>query len=89
MTAGLVPLAIVAFVGLALGLWLGLPGRDRQSLDDIERSMDKGGHTSHRRRNKRSVNPFAWMQRKADPRPTRSRKSGRQGFRLESPDEKD
>ena len=89
MTVGLVPLAIVAIVGLALGIWLGLPGRERPSIDDIERAMDKGGGTARRRRSKRSINPFAWVQRKADPKPSRSRPSGRRGFKLESPDERD
>jgi hypothetical protein len=89
MTAGLVPLAIVAVIGLVLGLWLGLPGRDRPSIDDIDRALDKGGAGARRRRGKRSINPFAWMQLKADARPSRSRPSGRKGFRLESPDERD
>lgn len=90
MTAGLVPLAVVGLIGLAWGLWLGLPGRDRPSVEDIERAMDKGGRTSRRRMGKRSINPFAWMRRKADPKPSRGRRqAGRRGFKLESPEERD
>lgn len=92
MTAGLVPLAIVGLIGLAWGLWLGLPGRDRPSVEDIERAMEKGRDTASRKRMaKRSINPFAWMRRKADAKPSRARRSsgGRRGFKLESPDERD
>jgi hypothetical protein len=90
MTAGLVPLAIVGLIGLALGLWMGMPGRDRQSVEDIEHAMEKGGG-SRRRLNKRSINPFAWMRRKADAKPSRARRSsaGRRGFKLEAPDDRD
>jgi len=90
MTAGLLPLAIVAIVGLLIGVWLGMPGRDRPTIEDIEAAMDKGGGTARRRRGKRSINPMAWVQRKAQSKPSRSRTSGgRKGFRLESPDERD
>jgi hypothetical protein len=90
MTAGIVPLAIVGVVGLLLGLWLGLPGRDRPTIEDIEAAMDKGGGTTRRRRNKRSINPMAWVQRKAQEKPSRGRGTGgRKGFRLESPDERE
>jgi hypothetical protein len=89
MTAGLVPLAILGILGLAIGVWLGLPGRDRPSVEDIERAMDKGGGGSRRRRSKRAINPLAWVQRKAQAKPSRRRPSGRRGFSLESPDERD
>jgi len=89
MSEGLV-LAIVGIVGLAAGVWLGLPGRDRQSIDDIERAMDAGGGTARKRRAKRAINPFAWMQRKAQARPSRGRRSARRGsFQLESPDDRE
>jgi hypothetical protein len=72
-----------AVLALAVGIWLGLPGRYSQSTQDLERTMDSGlGRT---RKVKRHFTPFAWMQRKA---PARSRRpQARRGFRLESPDE--
>jgi hypothetical protein len=89
VSAGLVPLAILALVGLAAGIWLGMPGRDRQSAEDIERAMDKGVGNAPRRRQKRSINPMAWVRRKAQPKPSRSRGPGRRGFKLETPGEGD
>ena len=83
-----VGLAVVALLGLVWGLWLGLPGRDHQSVDDIERAMD-GSPIAQRRRNKRSVNPLSWLQRKVESRPSKDRGSpGRKGFRIESPDDR-
>lgn len=88
MSEGLV-LAIVGIVGLVAGIWLGLPGRDRQSVEDIERAMESGGRT-RKRLSKRAVNPLAWMQRKAQAKPSRSRRTARRGgFQLESPEDRD
>jgi hypothetical protein len=81
-------LALTVLLGLAIGIWLGLPGRDRQSAEDIEREMEKGGG-KRRRRDKRSVNPLAWMQRKTQSKPSRDRRSSaRKGFKLESPEDR-
>lgn len=77
-------LAVVALIGLAWGLWLGMPGRDRPNADDIERAMEAGTHRPRRGRAKRSLNPLAWLRRKADPPPSRSRK----GFKMKAPDER-
>jgi hypothetical protein len=73
----------VALLGLAWGLWLGLPGRESQSADDIEKAMESGGGTKRRRRKKRSLNPLAWIQRKAKAKPSQGR-----GFKLKSPDDR-
>jgi len=80
-------LLILAVLGLALGVWLGLPGRYEQTPDDIERLMERGGGT-RRRRAKREISPLAWLQRKLSPGkpPPQTR---RKGFRLESPEERD
>jgi len=81
-------LAVVSIVGLALGLWLGLPGRDRPKLEDIERAMDTGGGRRRRPRKKRAVNPLAWVRRKTDAPPSQTRGSGRRGFKIESPEDR-
>ena len=78
-------LLVLGLVGLAIGIWLGLPGRYEQTPEDIERLMAQGGGT-RRRRQKRSISPVAWLQRKLSPRsppPTR-----RRGFKLETPGER-
>ena len=82
-------LVLLAIVGLGIGIWLGMPGRDRQSVEDIERAMDEGTGRRSRSRTKRKINPLAWLRRKADPPPSRSRGSSRGGFRLESPDDRE
>ena len=76
-------LLVLGLVGIAIGIWLGLPGRYEQSPEDIERLMAQGGGT-RRRRPKRSLSPVAWLQRKVSSRtPPPSR---RRGFRLEAPE---
>lgn len=87
MSGGLIPLVVVGLLGLAIGIWLGMPGRDRPTVDDIERAMDSGG--GRRRRTKRIFTPMAWLQRKADAKSSRTRTPGRRGFSIERPDERD
>ena len=72
-----------ALLALALGIWLGMPGRYEQTTEEIERTMESGlGRT---RKVKRHFTPFAWMQRKA---PVRSRRPhARRGFQIEAPDD--
>jgi len=77
-------LAVVALIGLAWGLWLGMPGRDRPDADEIARAMEAGTNRPRRGRAKRSINPLAWLRRKAEPPPSRSR----QGFKLKAPDDR-
>lgn len=75
-------LAAVAAVGL--GVWLGLPGRYEQDLDELERNMLTGiGRT---RKVKRHFTPLAWLQRKLSARSSQAQR--RRGFHLEHPDEK-
>ncbi len=84
-------LILTGVVGLAIGVWLGLPGRYSQSTDEIEEIMESGGR--RRRRTKRVFTPLAWMQRQISARDPsdrrRGRGGGRKGFKLESPDERE
>jgi len=81
---GLEILAVVA--ALAIGIWLGLPGRYTQTPEDIEAAMARG--SVRRRRVKRDVNPLAWLQRRVSVRPSRSRARGRGSFDLERPEDR-
>jgi hypothetical protein len=88
VTVGL-GLFAVALIGLAIGVWFGLPGRYTQTPEDIERLMAKGGGT-RRPLSKRSINPLAWLQRSLSARgqSTQRRGRGRGGFKLESPEDR-
>ena len=81
-------LLVLGILGLAIGIWLGLPGRYDQTPDDIERLMAKGGGT-RRRRQKREISPLAWLQRKLSIGTGPPKATRRRGFRLEAPDERD
>ena len=87
-----VALVVTAVLGLAVGVWLGMPGRYTQTHADIEKIIESGG--ARRRRARRVFTPLAWMQRKAGAKsgPARGRRQARgrrrSGFSLESPDEK-
>lgn len=76
---------IIGVAALALGIWLGLPGRYTQTPDDLEHEMK--WHKPGTYRVKRVFTPFAWMQRKPPARGDHSRHRG--AFHLESPDDKD
>lgn len=73
---------IIALAAVGVGVWLGLPGRYDQSLDEIERNMIIGGQT---RKVKRHFTPLAWLQRQLSARGSRPQR--RRGFSLEHPDE--
>ena len=75
---------LAALAAVAVGIWLGLPGRYDQSLDDIERNMIIGAGRS--RKVKRHFTPLAWLQRKLSARNSQAQR--RRGFHLEHPDEK-
>lgn len=78
-----------ALLALALGIWLGIPGRYTQSIDEIEQVMASGG--ARRRKVKRRFTPLAWLQRNPSARVARDRKSegNRPGsFRLEPPEDR-
>jgi hypothetical protein len=76
---------ILAVVAVALGVWLGLPGKYEKDPEELERSLEWGsGRTRHV---KRVFTPLAWVQRKLSARGDRSRP--RRAFHLESPEKKD
>lgn len=79
---GLLLKILVALAALAMGVWMGLPGRYTQSADDIEEVMASG--QGRRRKVKRTFTPLAWLQRKASASGSRDRR----GFKLESPDDR-
>lgn len=73
-----------AVVALAIGVWLGMPGRYSQTQDELSRSLDNPALRS--RKVKRHFTPMAWFQRKAAARSERP--SARRGFKMESPDDR-
>ena len=74
---------LVALAAVGLGIWLGLPGKYDQSLEDIERNMDLG---RDRQRAKRYFTPLAWIQRKVTERG--GLRKTRHAFRMERPEDR-
>ncbi|MEQ9398623.1 MAG: hypothetical protein RJQ04_05595 [Longimicrobiales bacterium] len=73
-----------ALVALAVGIWLGLPGRYEQPMEDIERTMESGfGRT---RKVKRHFTPMAWVQRKIGVNTSGVQR--RRGFKVERPEDR-
>lgn len=77
-----------AVVALALGIWLGLPGRYDRRYDEIERAIDAPGGRS--KKAKRHFTPLAWVRRQIDVGTgggrSRSR-GGSRGFKMDRPGE--
>lgn len=84
-------LVLTGLLGLGIGVWLGMPGRYTQTPDEIARALGRRGE--RRKHARRSLNPLAWLQRKASAKgsPSRARrqKSVRKGFSLESPEDRE
>jgi hypothetical protein len=74
-----------AIAALAVGVWLGLPGRFEQTPEEIERTMATGA--GRRRKVKRHFTPFAWLSRKANVRREAPRRRGGR-FHLETPEDR-
>ncbi|MGY8778551.1 MAG: hypothetical protein ACKVIN_10550 [Longimicrobiales bacterium] len=92
MSVSIFFLVVTALAGIGIGIWLGMPGRYSQTVDDLERSIETGG--KRRALKKRNVNPLAWMHRNASAKntPSRGRRAARgrrSGFSLESPENPD
>lgn len=73
-----------AILAVALGVWLGLPGRYDPDLDEMERNMLLG--TGRSRKVRRHFTPLAWLQRKLSPRGSAAPR--RRGFNLERPEDR-
>ena len=69
-------------IALGVGIWLGLPGRYEQSIDELEKSLD--AKQRRRRRKKRSISPLAWVQRSGKSADARR---GGLSFKIEDPDD--
>lgn len=76
---------IGAIAALAVGVWLGLPGRYSQDLGEIDEIMERGGR--RRRKVKRRFTAVAWMYRKLNASGSRGHQR-RRGFNLESPEDR-
>ncbi|MDE0899730.1 MAG: hypothetical protein OSA81_11985 [Longimicrobiales bacterium] len=92
MSVSIVFLVVTAVAGIGIGIWLGMPGRYSQTVDELEQSMATGG--KRRALKKRNVNPLAWMHRNASAKNTPSRerrvaRGRRSRFSLESPENPD
>jgi len=87
MSAGLALKIIGAVLALGVGIFLGMPGRDERSIDEIEGIMASG--TARRKTVKKRFTPMAWMKRQTSvgTRGSAGNRQGR-GFSLDSPDDR-
>lgn len=69
---------LVGIAAVALGIWLGLPGKYEQSEEDIEKAMERGG--ARRNQVKRVPTPLDWL-RKDKRGSDRRIEAGRRRFR--------
>ncbi len=76
MTWGIILSFLIA---LAFGIWLGLPRRYDQPLDEIDRRLDEEGQHQKVRRH-RTV--FSLLQRKLEKGSTSRRRQSRKPFRM-------
>jgi hypothetical protein len=70
-------------VALALGIWLGLPGRYTQTPDDVEKAMERGG--ARRNSVKRRFTPLDWLRKD---RKASDRRRQRRPFRTAAPEKR-
>ncbi len=74
-----------AIAALALGIWLGLPGRYSRDLEEIDQVMEHGG--ARRKKVKRRFTAVAWMYRQISSSGRRGHQR-RRGFNLEPPEDR-
>jgi hypothetical protein len=70
-------------LALALGIWLGLPGRYTQTPDEIEKAMERGG--ARRNTVRRRFTPLDWLRKETK---GSDRRRHRRPFRTAAPDER-
>ncbi len=75
---------VAAIAAVGLGVWLGLPGRYEQPLEDIERTLEDG--FGRPRKVKRRFTPLAWVQRKISV--SSGGQQRRKGFKIERPNDR-
>lgn len=68
-------------LALALGIWLGRPGRYTQTPDDVEKAMERGG--ARRNSVKRHFTPLDWLRK--EPKGS-DRRRQRRPFRTAAPE---
>ena len=86
MTVGFALKIVGAVLALIIGVWLGMPGRYEQTIDDIDEVMESG--MGRRKKVQRRFTAVAWMQRQVSVRTRGSRGPQGRGFNLESPDDR-
>ena len=74
---GLTIKIVLALLCLGLGIWLGMPARFTQTVEDIDEVMERGG--ARRRQVRKAFTPLAWMQRHASAKGS-SRRRTKDGF---------
>ena len=76
-------LVLAGLAAVALGFWLGLPGKYEQTPDEIEKAMDRGG--ARRNQVKKVFTPLDWFRK--DKRGSQRRiDAGRRRFRTAAPE---
>ncbi|HSG47517.1 MAG TPA: hypothetical protein VLA43_06895 [Longimicrobiales bacterium] len=52
---------VIGLAAVAVGIWLGLPGKYEQTPEEIEKAMDRGG--ARRNQVKRVFTPLDWLRK--------------------------
>jgi hypothetical protein len=74
---------LLGIAAVALGIWLGLPGRYTQSVDEIEKAMERGG--ARRNTVKRHFTPLDWFRKEQK---GSDRRRQRRHFRTAAPEDR-
>lgn len=74
---------LIGLAAVGLGIWLGLPGRYDQTLEDIERNMEMG---RERQKVQQHFTPLAWVQRHITARGQHHKP--RRAFKMERPEDR-